>query len=296
MTKLIDSFMAEIERMNDPAVKKAKKILNKVFKEDADGDVTSASNIADVRERIPMKKKVKKTKIGHGGDGPTHDGGCKRYPVHEDATAGSTNAADFSNDFGTDTPRLPTVTGSLDGNKSMGMWGGTSVITMSMFNAFLDTGKKKKVSDEKPIHYALNTDYEDKAEHSGHGDSTTLEPVKRSPFDAYVPSQKFVFSADKIDKIERRAGVERELKRRQEAKKLTAIAKQAYLDSIDTIKPIDPVKSKDKVDSALKKYSDTGKVGKDEKKPHTETDPRKGKAEKELQGPNSRDVKSDGSV
>lgn len=288
MGKLIDSFMSAIEKSNAPAVARATRILKKVFKEDVDGDVTSADKIADVRARLPMKKKIKKAKIGYMGDGPTHDGGCKRSPVEEpvseDASTGATNAADFSNDFGTDTPRLPTELGSLDGNKSMGMWGGTDVITMTMFNAFIKADRKPK-----PMHKALNHDFEKRAGASDSGDSTIKDPVKISPWDSYVPSQEFITKSQTVDKVKVRAGIAREQMRRDRAKELTALVKKAFIDSLDN--KLNPDVHKSKVAKVLAQYADIGKVGKDEKKDHEETDPTKPTVDKEMKGDNYKDVK-----
>jgi len=244
------------------------------MKETATAGATSAGNIADVRTTIgkprPVRDKKKKKMKGHGNNplyvdrGPLFPSFARR--VNETASDGSTNSADFSNDFGTDTPRLPSEFGSLDGKKSVGMYGGTDDISLELFNVFI-TGDSRS-----PLYTALNQDGLDRKGISQDGDSTVHDPVSISPWDAYIQAQRFIFQdeQEKLNKRDTRASIIRERDRRESARKLTDSMQKAYINSIrrnlhqDDPKAIGLGKG---AEEHQDDYGDTDQtVGKDEKK------------------------------
>jgi len=208
------------------------------MKEDATAGATSAGSIADVRTTIgtpkPVRKKKKKMR-GHGNNPLYVDRGslfaefARRIAgIAEDATAGATSTVTFSNDFGTDTPRLPSEFGSLDGKKSVGMYGGTDDISLDLFNAFVSGDNRH------PLYTALNQDGLGREGISHDGDSTVHDPVSISPWDAYIQAQRFIFQdeEEKLDKRDTRASIIRERDRRESARRLTDAMQKAYIDSV----------------------------------------------------------------
>ncbi len=249
------------------------KELRRSVKEDATAGATSAGNIADVRTTIgkprPVRdKKLKKKKMKnplYHDPGPLFPDLVRR--ISENATPGGTSTTAFSNDFGTDTPRLPSEFGSLDGQKSLGMYGGTDDVSPSLFNVFISGAKPEN------LYSALNQDGLDKKGISHDGDSTVQNPVAISPWDAFVQTQNFIFTKEqkKIDKRETRASIIRERTRRKNARDLTDAMQKAYIDSVTKAKHQDDLSIVGVGGHGAKKdledYGDTDQtVGKDEKK------------------------------
>jgi len=101
-----------------------------------------------------------------------------------EATPGSTNTTSFSNDFGTDSPRLPSELGDLSGKKSLGM--GSGFINFNLELTDVVTGKKFNLLR------VLNTDGQ-----QHHGDSTMTPPVIKSPYNEYTHDGRFVIDTSK---------------------------------------------------------------------------------------------------
>jgi len=170
----------------------------KAANEDADAGTTTAGDIADVPMPLGNQKKPKKKKV-----------------VKETATAGSTNTADFSNDFGTDTPRLPSELGDLTGKKSIGMWGGYNDYNMTIIDPF--TGKK----------YELLRILNNQGKKCP-GSSTTNPPVSRSPYDEYVKGGKFILNKPGNYSPAKK----HEMNTRAQHKKLKDILQKAFFDNM----------------------------------------------------------------
>ncbi len=231
---------------------------------------TTAGDIADVRSRLGEPKKKKKKMKGHGNNPLYGDRGAlfRRFVtgVKETATAGTTNVVDFSNDFGTDTPRLPSEFGSLDGRKSLGMFGGTDRISLELFNAFVEGAMRKE------LYNSLNQHGLDDKGISHDGDGTVHDPVAVSPWDAYVPSQEFIMKQEqeKLDKEETRASSSRERERRESGRALTDSMQKAYVDSVRGKHHKDDPSAVGHGHGAKRHHDDYGDtdqtVGKDEKK------------------------------
>lgn len=206
--------------------------------EDASAGATDAGNIA-TNTAAGFGKKTGNmffnTKQYYFVDPVT--GKKKKKKLAESATAGSTNTTDFGNDFGTNTPRLPSEQGSLDGKKSMGMGSGFTEYNLKIKDPF--TGKTYKLLR------VLN-----KQGHVHDGGSTTKHPVKRSPYDEYVKGAEFKFKDSERGKARKH-----EINTRKEHKKLRDILQQAFVDSIHPEKIPDVKKVTKDVDNATKKLS-----------------------------------------
>jgi hypothetical protein len=230
---------------------------------------TAAGDIADVRSRLGEPKKKKKMK-GHGNNPLYVDRGSLFRSfvtgVKETASPATTNVVDFSNDFGTDTPRLPSEFGSLDGRKSLGMFGGTDVISLELFNAFIEGAQRRD------FYKSLNQHGLDEEGLTPPADSTTHDPIAVSPWDAYVPSQEFILKQEqeKLDKEETRAASSRERERRENGRELTDSMQKAYVGSIQRAAHADDPDAIGHAQGAKKHHDDYGDtdrtVGKDEKK------------------------------
>lgn len=224
-------------------------IFNKMM-ETADAGTTSAGDIADVRTRLPIgtterpKKKKKKNPLYR--DAGMLFRALEAMALRETATGGSTGVTTFSGnsgaDFGTDTPRIPSELGDLTGHKSWGMWGGVERITDFTLNPYVAAREKKTKmtpaqADGQAIYASLNNDGLDRLQKSqGHyGDSTTRQPVEKSPFDTFVPDGEFVLSRKRADAIEGRAGVKKEQERRDLNQKLRLLAQANFINALKGI-------------------------------------------------------------
>jgi len=172
--------------------------------------------------------------------------------IKETATAGAVNVADFSNDFGTDSPRLPSERGDLTGKKSLGMGSGFTEYNLRINDPF--TGKKYNLLN------VLNTHGRNHA-----GGSTTQVPVVHSPWNEYVPSQEFILQQDLEKQGRRKKAVKHEKNTRKEHRALRDILHKAFIDSIQKPESItDDGKVKDQLTKGFAAANKT--IGTDDNK------------------------------